>query len=436
MHETTVPAVAGYLSRPRLQAAESVSNAIVLLLALAVFINYCDRGNLATAAPLIQEELHLTNAQIGLLLSGFFWSYAPAQLLSGWLAHRFDVRYVLALGLAVWSAATVATGLTTGFVAIFLLRLLLGLGESAFYPCNARLLAQYAPEHQRGRANGFVVTGQALGPTLGTLVGGVLMAHYGWRAVFAVFGLISLSWLWPWLRTSRRALGTAAGAQSGAESVSYLRVLAQPAAWACGMGSFLSFYGYYLVLTWLPLYLVKARGFSVTQMAQLGAMIYCMHALSSPLVGWASDRWIRGGASVNRLRKSLIVIGSLTVAVGMLLCNQAGPTLCIVLLSVIGFFFGFVNPQIFAIAQTLGGPRAAGKWMALQNMLGNLAGIVAPLVTGIIVDRTGHYLWAFALGAGTAVLAAITWSLAVRRVEPVAWDDNEAIASDTRSASH
>jgi MFS family permease len=161
-------------------------------------------------------------------------------------------------------------------------------------------------------------------------------------------------------------------------------------------------------------------------MAQLGALVYGMHAISSPLVGWISDRWIRHGASPDRVRKTMLVVGSLTVAVSMLLCNHAGQTVCLALLLVMGFFFGFVNPQIFAIAQTLGGPRAAGKWMALQNMLGNVAGILAPLFTGMLVDFTGGYSWAFGVAAATAVCAALTWSLALRRIEAVDWDASPA----------
>ena len=394
---------------------------VVLLLALAVFINYVDRGNLATAAPLVQDELHLTNAQVGLLLSAFFWSYAPAQLLSGWLAHRFDVRYTLAAGLAVWSLATMLTGLTVGFAVLVALRLVLGLGESTFYPCNARLLAERAPEEQRGAANGLVAAGQALGPTLGTLAGGMLMARYGWRAVFVFLGILSLLWLFPWLRVTRTALPPSAHVAADSRPVGYLRILQRSEAWGTGIGCFLTFYGYYFVLTWLPLYLVKARGLSLVQMAQVGSLVYCMHALSCPTVGWISDRLIERGASTNRVRKTAMVIGSIGVAVTLLACAHASLATCIVLLLIVGFFFGFLQPQIFAAAQTLGGARAAGKWMALQNMLGNFAGILSPPVTGIVVDRTGSYDLAFALAAASAVAASLVWAYGVRRIEPVEW---------------
>src|SRR5262245_49007109 len=111
-----------------------LSDRIILVLGLAVLLNYVNRANLATAAPLLQDELSLSAAQIGVLLSSFFWVYAPAQLLSGWLVHRFDIRIVLAAGLSVWGLATVMTGFAAGFASILVLRLVLGLGESAMFP--------------------------------------------------------------------------------------------------------------------------------------------------------------------------------------------------------------------------------------------------------------------------------------------------------------
>jgi len=90
---------------------QSLPHSVVLVLGLAVLLNYVDRGSLATAVPLLQDELSLSSAQIGFLLSSFFWVYAPAQVLAGWLVHRFDIRIVLAAGIALWSVATTMTGL-------------------------------------------------------------------------------------------------------------------------------------------------------------------------------------------------------------------------------------------------------------------------------------------------------------------------------------
>ena len=394
---------------------------VVLLLALCVFINYVDRGNLATASPLLKDELHLSNSKIGVLLSAFFWSYAPAQLIAGWLAQRFDIRSVLACGLVIWSTATALTGLAGGFAALLGLRVLLGLGESVAYPCNAKLLSQRAPEHQRGFANGLIATGQALGPTFGTLVGGLLMARLGWRVVFIGLGLASVLWLWPWLRATRTDATRIAGVFSR-KPPSYRSLLQQRALWGASAGSFCCAYAFYFVLTWLPLYLVKARGLSLSQMAWIGALIYCVQALTSVVGGWASDRWIVVGASPTLVRKTFMVTGLLGVAICMLLCSIAGPVASILLLALAAVFFGAHHPGMWAIAQTLAGPRAAARWVGIQNFVGNLAGIVAPIVTGLVVDRTGQFLLPFLIAATIALIGSLAWGAVVPRVEPVSWN--------------
>jgi len=133
-----------------------IGASVVPLLAIAIFINYVDRGNLATAAPLMKNELGLSATQLGLLLSMFFWSYTPCQILAGWLAEKITATRVLAIGLAIWSLATAVTGLVSGFAALLALRLLLGVGESAAFPCSSKLLARHLPQHRLGSANGAI----------------------------------------------------------------------------------------------------------------------------------------------------------------------------------------------------------------------------------------------------------------------------------------
>ena len=123
---------------------------VVPLLALAVFINYVDRGNLATAAPLMKGELDLTSTEIGILISAFFWAYTPGLVLAGWLADRFNAYRTLAVGLALWSLATLFTGFAQGFVILLGLRLLLGVVESAAFPCSSTLIARHVPSHRLG----------------------------------------------------------------------------------------------------------------------------------------------------------------------------------------------------------------------------------------------------------------------------------------------
>ena len=404
-------------------SAEGVSARIVALLSLAAFINYVDRGNLATAGPLIRDQLGLSHTQLGILLAAFFWSYAPAQLPAGWLAERLEPRRVLAAGLAIWGAATALTGLFSGFLTLLVLRLVLGLGESVMYPASFKILATEAAEEQRGRANGFLASGQLLGPAVGTLLGGLLMAWLGWRVVFILFGLASLLWLWPWLATPRevmpqRPMGLAGQASDIPTTAVILR---RRELWASCLAQFCGTYTLYLVLSWLPVYLVNTHGFSMAQMAPIGAGVYALSAGTSVLTGWLSDRWLSAGAGTNRVRKTGLIAGLAVVTACLIACAQASSAGALLALAGCGIGIGIWTPALFAMTQTLAGPHASGRWMGIQNCLGNVAGMTAPLVTGVVVDRTGHFAIAFGIAAGLAVIGLLSVGFIIRRIAPIDW---------------
>jgi MFS family permease len=399
----------------------AIGAALVPLLALAIFINYVDRGNLATAAPLIKDELKLSSTQMGVLLSAFFWTYTPSQLLAGWLAERINAYRTLALGLAIWSIATATSGLASGFGLLIALRLLLGIGESAAFPCSSKVVTQHLPAHKLGAANGLIGVGLALGPAFGTFVGGLLMARTGWRAVFMFFGLASLLWLVPWWAATRH-VSRRANATAIDDAPRFVDILRRREAWGASLGHFSSNYSFYFVITWLPLYLVTARGMSVQRMAGIGGMIYLVYAFSSALSGWVADRIIQAGWSATLVRKTLIVACHLMVAASMGASALGGATTSVAALFCAGVAFGIGTPSLYAIAQTLAGPRAAGKWMGVQNCIGNLAGILAPIVTGVVVDRTAEFFWAFMTAGAVALTGILGWALLIRRVEPLRWN--------------
>lgn len=396
-----------------------------MLLAAAVFINYVDRGNLATASPLVRKELGLSTSELGILFSAFFWTYAPLQPLAGWLAQRFDVRYVLGGGLAVWALATTLTGLASSFPALLVLRVLLGIGESVSYPCNAKVLGQRVLVHQRGLSNGWIATGQSLGPTCGTLIGGLVMAHYGWRPVFIVFGTLSLLWLIPWRAATRKRSTDTADATGTGDAVSrplpYRWLLRERSLWGTSLGHFCGNYAYYFMLTWLPLYLVDVEGFRVDQMALIAAAIYALQAISAPATGWICDRMILAGFSATRVLKTSIIMGLCGVAAPIALCAASGRTATVALLLTAGVFFGVQSAPLGSITQTLGGPRAAGQWMGIQNLCANMAGVLAPLITGFIVHGRHDFFWPFAIAAVITLFGVLAYAVVIKRVEPIAW---------------
>jgi MFS family permease len=403
-------------ARPRL----GVGVAIVPLLALAVFVNYVDRGNLATAGPLIKDELHLSAAQFGLIVSAFFWSYTPGQWLAGWMAERVNPYRTLAVGVAIWSLATMGSGLVTGFAALIGLRILLGLGETAVFPCASQIIGGNLPEHRRGAANGLVGMGTALGPAFGTFVGGLLMAQYGWRPTFLLFGAASLLWLIPWALAARGA-PIASVPTADEQAPTYLTLARRSEMWGAGLGHFANNYGFYFVITWLPVYLVKTRGFSMAEMAETGGMIYLTYAASSFSMGWLADRVIARGASVGLVRKTWASAGLILVAVSLLASVLGDPRVSLIGLFCAGWGFGFGACTIYSIGQTLAGPHASGKWVGFQNGLGNIAGIVGPVITGLLVDHYGGFGAAFALAAAVSALGVVGWLVMIPKVAPIDW---------------
>jgi len=396
---------------------------VLLLLVISGFLNYFDRSNLSAGATDIRRELFLSNYELGMLLGAFFWSYALMQLLgmAGWLVDRFNVCWILAAGFFLWSAATAITGVAQVFVMVFGLRLLLGFGESIAYPSYSRILANNFPEHHRGFANALIDAGTKLGPALGTLLGGLLMAKYGWRAFFIALGFGSLVWLVPWLLWMPRGKGVAAHENSAAVP-SIAELLRHRSVWCSAFGLFCSNYFWYFLLTWLPPYLETERHFPKQKMAIWGAMAYFAIAFSGVISGKVSDRLIARGGSPTRVRKTFAGIGlslsTVIVAVGAV----RSESLAMGLLMFTCLAFGLYTSNIFAITQTLAGPRAAGKWTGLQNGFGNLAGVAAPWLTGWIVFHTGQFYAAFAVAAAVVLAGAFFFVFGIGPIRQIEFE--------------
>jgi len=394
---------------------------VLILLGLSIFISYIDRSNLSIAAPLIKDELHLSSSQLGLLLSSFFWTYAFLQLISGWLVDRLNVNWVFAGGFFLWSVATIVTGLVHGFFLLFVLRLLLGVGESVAYPSYSKIISLHYREEHRGIANSMVSAGLALGPGFGLLAGGLLIASFGWRAFFVFLGVFSLCWLIPWLTWMPPAKSAIYLDKIAAPS--YAALLLQRSAWGTIIAQFGYNYVSYFLLTWLPFYLVRDRHFSMVAMAKIGATGYVLSALLALFSGWLSDHLIRSGGTPTRVRKPFVAGGLAGAGVLLFLSAVSSPAWNVPLLILGIACQGISSSNIWAISQTLAGPYAAGRWTGLQNGSGNLAGIVAPALTGFILDRTGHFEWPFALAALVALAGAASWLFIVGPVRPVTWPE-------------
>jgi MFS family permease len=344
----------------RAVAPPRLVTALIWLIGLAIFINYVDRGTLGIAAPRMKADLGLTATQFGLAASAFFWVYAPGQLVMGWLVSRVSAAWLLAAGLALWGLATALTGLVTSLPMLVALRLLLGTGEATAFVCAFKLIVDHTPEARRGAAFGAVSVGLALGPAIGTLGGGLMLAAFGWRWLFAVVGLATLAWLLPWLRVAASLPKTVASA--AAEGPGYWSVFANRPALSLSLAQICWAFALYFVVTWLPLWLVEARGYALADMAWLGASVFAAQALAAYIVGKLNDRLLARGVPANRLRRAGAVCGAVMIALGIAGAPMAtGSVSLLAALMMAGAGIGVGHISINLVAQVFAGPLAMGK---------------------------------------------------------------------------
>lgn len=382
---------------------------IVALLALSLLLNYVDRGAIGIAAPLMKQDLQLSATGFGWAVSAFFWVYAPFCVVAGWLCDRVCVYRLFAGGVMLWAVSTLLTGFVGGLTTLLVLRLLLGLGEAIAFPGASKIFATTLPPERRGIANASLAAALAFGPAVGTLGGGALLGLWGWRAIFWCFGAATLLWLVPWRIVSAplRSPAPAAPASGGPALRELLRL---PALWLMGMAHFLSNYGFYFLLAWLPLYLIRTRGLSIAEMTLVTTLGFAMQGATAILAGIWSDRRTAQGLDEGALRRRLMILGQATLALAIA-GIAANPSLAALggWLMLAGFASGLLATNIFAIGQIFAGPRLAGRWVGVQNALGNLSGIVGPILTGVIVDQQGGYGYAFAVAAGLSALGVLCW---------------------------
>lgn len=395
-------------------------NVVIGLIGLSILINYIDRSNLSIAAPLIKDELGITGTQLGKLLSAFFYTYALLQIPAGWVADRFDVKWVLALGFLVWSASTAVTGLLHGFAALLVARIVLGVGESIAFPSSGKIIASHFQESRRGFANSIVMTGLALGPALGIWIGGNAVGRFGWRPFFLALGLIGLLWLVPWWICMPRRTAPASPVNILPQA-GILAILRQRSAWGTCICLFSFNYMSYLLVTWLPFYLTRERGLSMREMANVGGLVYLFFAGACLGFGKLSDIWVNAGDSPTTVRKTLAIAGytgmGLFLAVTAVMPSPGFQWT----LALTGIFLGMATCNIWAMTQTMAGPQMVGRWTGIQNFVGNFAGAVAPWLTGFLLDRTGHFSWAFFITSAIAWIGALSWIFIVGPIEPIQW---------------
>lgn len=373
---------------------------IVSLLFASSFINYLDRAALSVALPTISAEFGLSAIQKGVLLWSFFPSYALMQLPVGWLVDHLDLKWFYAGLFTLWSLSCGLTGFANGLGILILLRVLLGMGESIYLPGGTKIVSTLFAPKDRGLPSGFFDSGIRAGLALGTPLIAWLIIRYGWRTMFFLVGFLAFIWLFPWLSMFPMALRTPA-AKSGpsfqARSHRGAIITFNRNLFGLCLGYFCFGYYWYLLVTWLPDYLVRVRDLPVLKAGIYASLPYWGFAISEPLGGWLADRMISLGWNETLARKGMVTVAFLS---GLLLipAAYAPDATKAVALMVGASLVGLANGNLLVILQSCAPSKEIGAWTGMENFIGNVGGI-SSLVTGYLIRKTGSYTPGFVLAA-------------------------------------
>jgi ACS family D-galactonate transporter-like MFS transporter len=363
---------------------------VVALLTVGVVIAYTDRINLSAALPQIRMSFPISAAASGILLSSFFWVYTLLQTPAGWLVDRFGLKWPYAAGLFLWSAVSAATALVSSLNGLIVMRIVLGIGESIVTPASMRYLRDNFAEHERGLPIGIYFSGTKYGPAIGAPIATYLVLSYGWRWMFILNGALCILWLVPWLlfvRNDRKS----SHVQEESTSVSWGAIFGSPLMWGTCVATFCYMYFVYFCMTWMPTYFKERFGLSLTASGWFTFMSFGGMATVAILAGWAADRLIVRGRNPVTIRKMFTIVGFVLAfsEVFAAFSHSTAVTLFLAVFSLSGL--GLATANYWALTQTLTPASASARVAGIQNTAANVAGIAAPWITGILVQRTGSF---------------------------------------------
>ena len=365
----------------------------VFLLAAGLVIAYVDRTNLsvALAASDFKQYFQLSDEQRGLLNSAFFWSYTLLQIPAGLVVDRFGVKRPITLALLFWCMVSAATSTATLLWQLIALRLLLGVGEAVVFPAGLSWIHRNVEEERRGLAAGIFVGGTKWGPALAAPLAAWLVSHYGWRIMFRVVGLGGLVWLLPWVWLAEEGARPPKRGPGAAVALPLAALFRSRIIWGTLIGTFCYNYFLFFSITWLPAYFVERRHLSLDSMGIYTMFSFAGTAVMAILAGAAADWRIARGADAAATRRGFTIAGLLVASTEVFgaLADSNQLAVFFVVFSMAGL--GLATANYWALTQTLVTRAAAGRVAGLQNTALNLAGIVAPILTGWLKQVTGSY---------------------------------------------
>jgi len=410
---------------------------VAALMWSAIAINYIDRTVLAAAAPYITKEFSVTPSQMGIIMSGFFWSYALLQVPAGWFADKVGQKKTLGFAVAWWSVATALTGLGTGFKSILGFRVALGVGEAAAYPSNAGISSKWFPDKERATVGGLFDSGSKFGGAVAMPLIVWLIALFGWKMTFVIIGVAGVVWSIIWIMYFREIPEDHKGVN--AAELKYIRdgqsqkdgldkeqpmkwyeLLKYRNIWAMCIGFFMINYTSYFFITWLPTYLVKEKGMGMLAMGFAAMLPLLISMVVEVAAGWASDKvYSKGWLSLSATRKVFLVGGLLMAScIGLAAFAESAVT-AIVLLCIAKSGTTVAASQVWALPGDVAPKNMTSVVAGLQNSVSNMGGVVGPIVTGIILQTTGSFNMALLLSSALLVVGILNYLFLLGKVKHI-----------------
>lgn len=406
--------------------------AALILLVLTGVINYLDRATLAVANEFIRADLGLSLGQMGLLLSAFSWSYALCQLPVGALVDKIGPRWLLGMGLVVWSLAQAAGGLVSTFGWFVIARIVLGIGEAPQFPAAARVVSNWFPLRARGTPTGVYNSASPLGVALAPLLLSPLIAATSWHWAFFVTGAMGLIAAVIWVALYRDPVrsqmseaeiayldaGQSAEAAPATSFASWRALFRHRATWGMLFGFSGSVYLNWVYLTWLPGYLRTERHMDIAYAGLAASVPFACGFAGALIAGWASDRVARNSASPLSGRRKAVVVAMLgMVAFTIPAALVESNTVAIACISIVIFLANAASACSWSLVTVVAPRSRIGSLGAIQNFGGFIGGALAPILTGFIA-QTWSFVPALLTGAGIAFLGAMAYQFLVVRSIP------------------
>jgi MFS transporter, ACS family, D-galactonate transporter len=391
----------------------------VSLLFGAQLFCYMIRYALSIVAPTLMSLYHLSPQTMGYILSGWNWSYTLGLPILGPVVDRFGAYIVLGLGSVVWGISTIALPIASAATSLFLLRMIFGLGHSMLISAGASAISRGFGVKERTRAVAIVFAGSQVGLAICATVAAFILAHLGWQAVFYCMGgaslLLTLAWFgfYP-----DKRIGSQAAHGTNPRRIPWFSWFRHRSTWGIAFGQMGYLYAYFFFVSWLPGYLVLERKMTLLQSGIASALPFWAGLLGTLGGGWLGDYLIQRGVTTTVSRKSIIGVGltgSTVLVIAAAYVEQSW--LAVTLLTLCVGSLRLVTGSANSLSIDLAPPGAVGSLSSIQNLFGNVGGLLAPIVTGRIVTVTGSFALAMVVAGGMALFGAISYVFIMGNLE-------------------